>query len=259
MIYNIETNNKYTEEIPQEENSDDDEEEKIKKRDYSKIIEKCGFFLENNEGKNIVDLSNNHIYEKFNDLIDNVNNNCIIFPFEAQIEKEKNEGTETKEIKEIDNQEKNQILKGIYIYDLKLRKQNISKNYLRELFYNSTKLEPVVKRINEEKNLVVVNVSINKSGLVALGKIIDKYDIFIDENTPFITWFGPNKFTVINEIKNENDTYANLKFTFYTKQKGMMEINKIYVLLYKKFEGMEFSTGMVQINHISKPLYLNLE
>ena len=39
----------------------------------------------------------------------------------------------------------------------------------------------------------------------------------------------------------------------------MMEINKIYVLLYKKFEGMEFSTGMVQINHISKPLYLNLE
>ena len=259
MIYNIETNNKYTEEIPQEENSDDDEEEKIKKRDYSKIIEKCGFFLENNEGKNIVDLSNNHIYEKFNDLIDNVNNNCIIFPFEAQIEKEKNEGTETKEIKEIDNQEKNQILKGIYIYDLKLRKQNISKNYLRELFYNSTKLEPVVKKINEEKNLVVVNVSINKSGLVALGKIIDKYDIFIDENTPFITWFGPNKFTVINEIKNENDTYANLKFTFYTKQKGMMEINKIYVLLYKKFEGMEFSTGMVQINHISKPLYLNLE
>ena len=259
MIYSIESNNKYTEEIPQEENSDDDEEERIKKRDYSKIIQKCGFFLENNEGKNIVDLSNNHIYEKFSDMIDNINSNCIIFPFEAQIEKEKNENDKTQENENKDNKDNTQILKGIYIYDLKLRKQNITKNYLRELFYNSTKLEPIVKKINEEKNLVVINVTINKSGLVALGKDINKYDISIDENTPFITWFGPNKFTIINEIKNENDIYANLKFTFYTTQKGMMEINKIYVLLYKKFEGMEFYTGMVQINHISKPLYLNLE
>ena len=263
LIYNIEANNKYTEEIPQEENSDDDEEEKIKKRDYSKIIKTCGFFLENDEGKNVVDLSNNHIYEKFNDMIINSdNNNIIIFPFEGQIVPEKNETNEageTKETKENKIMENKQILKGIYIYGIKLKNQNISKNYLRELFYNSTKLEPVVKKINEEKNLVVINISINKSGLVALGKDIDKYDIFIDENSPFITWFGPNKFTVMNEIKNENDAYANLKFTFYTKQKGMIEINKIFVLLYKKFEGMEFSTGMIQINHISKPLYLNLE
>ena len=247
MTYNIETNNKYIEEVPKEENSDDDEEEKIKKRDYSKIIQSCGFFLEDKEGKNLVDLSNNHIYEKFNDMIVNMNSNVIIFPWESKINEENKEN------------EKNKILKGIYIYELKLKNQNISKNYIRELFYNSTKLEPIIKKINEEKNLVIINLSINKSGLITLGKSIDKYDIFIDENTPFITWFGPNKFTFLNEIKNENDTFAKCRFTFYTSQKGMLEINKIYVLLYKKFEGMEFSTGIIQINHITKPLYLNLE
>ena len=247
MNYKIETNNKYTEEVCQEDNSDDDEEEKIKKRDYSKIIQKFGFFLEDNEGKNIVDLSNNHIYEKFNDMIEDINSNIIIFPWEAQIDNENK-----------DNENK-KIIKGIYIYKLILKNQNISKNYIRELFYNSTKLEPVVKKINDEKNLVIINLSINKSGLVALGKSIDKYDIFIDENTPFISWFGPNKFTFLNEIKNEDDTIAKCRFTFYTSQKGMLEINKIYILLYKKFEGMEFSTGIIQINHITKPLYLNLE
>ena len=108
-------------------------------------------------------------------------------------------------------------------------------------------------------NLVIINLSIDKTGLVTLGKSIDKYDIFIDEQTPFINWFGPNKFTFLNEIKNEDDTFAKCRFTFYTNKKGMLEINKIFVLLYKKFEGMEFSTGIIQINHITKPLYLNLE
>ena len=120
-------------------------------------------------------------------------------------------------------------------------------------------MEPIVKKINDKKKLVIVNISIDKRGLVPLGKNIDKYDVFIDENTPFITWFGPNKFTILNEIKNEDDIYAKFRFTFYTEQKGLLEINKIYVLLYKKFEGMEFSTGIIQINHITKPLYLNLE
>ena len=251
MYYNIESDNNYIEEVPQEDNSDDDEETKIKKRDYSKIIKSCGFFLENKEKKNEVDYSNNHIYEKFNDMITNVNSNIIIFPFEAKINKS---NSETKEV-----EENKDIIKGIYIYDLKLKYQNISKNYIRELFYNSTKLEPIVKNINDKKKLVIVNISIDKRGLVPLGKNIDKYDVFIDENTPFITWFGPNKFTILNEIKNEDDIYAKFRFTFYTEQKGLLEINKIYVLLYKKFEGMEFSTGIIQINHITKPLYLNLE
>ena len=247
MNYNIKTNDKYKEEVIQEDNSDDDEEEKINKRDYSKIIQNFGFLLEDKEGKNIIDLSNNHVYEKFNDMIFKLNSNVIIFPWESKIDKENN-----------DNEKKN-IIKGIYIYELMLKNQNISKNYIRDLFYNSTKLEPIVKKINDEKHLVIINLSINKSGLVALGKSIDKYDIFIDENTPFISWFGPNKFTILNEIKNDDDTIAKCRFTFYTSLKGMLEINKIYILLYKKFEGMEFSTGIIQINHITKPLYLNLE
>ena len=200
--------------------------------------------MEDKEGKNIIDLSNNHIYEKFNDMIIKENYNNIIFPWEGKVYEEN---------------ENKKIIKGIFIYELKLKNQIISKNYIRELFYNSTKLESTVKKINEEKNLVIINLSINKSGLVSLGKSIDKYDIFIDENTPYINWFGPNKFTILNEINNEEDTFAKFRFTFYTSQKGMLEINKIYVLLYKKFEGMEFSTGMIQINHITKPLYLNLE
>ena len=242
--YNIETNNKYIEEVPFEDNSDDDEGEKVKKRDYSKIIQNFGFFLEDKEGKNIIDLSNNHIYEKFNDMIIKENYNNIIFPWEGKVYEEN---------------ENKKIIKGIFIYELKLKNQIISKNYIRELFYNSTKLESTVKKINEEKNLVIINLSINKSGLVSLGKSIDKYDIFIDENTPFITWFGPNRFTIFNEIKNEGDTFAKCRFTFYTNKKGLLEINKIYVLLYRRFEGMEFSTGIIQINHITKPLYLNLE
>ena len=247
MNYYIESNDNVIEDIKKEDDSDDDEEEKIKKRDYSEIIQNCGFFLEDKEGKNIINLSNNHIYEKFNDLITNVNSNAIIFPWESKVPNENKDNNN--EIK----------IKGIYIYKLKLKTQNISKNYIRELFYNSTKLEPIVRRINEEKNLVIINLSINKSGLVTLEKSIDKYDIFIDEQTPFINWFGPNKFTILNEIKNEEDTTAKCRFTFYTNKKGMIEINKIYVLLYKKFEGMEFSTGIIQINHITKPLYLNLE
>ena len=116
-----------------------------------------------------------------------------------------------------------------------------------------------MKKIGKDKNLIIIDISINKSGLVPLKKDIDKYDIFIDEHSPFITWFGPNKFTIMNEIKNEEDSIAKCRFSFYTNLKGMVEINKIFVLLYKKFDGMEFSTGIIQINHITKPLYLNLE
>ena len=257
MNYIIESNDKYIEEFPKEDDSDDDdEEEKIKKRDYSEIIQSCGFFLEDKEGKNIINLSNNHIYEKFNDMIVNKNSDVIIFPWESEILNKNEENDENK-----GNNENNDKIKlnGIYIYELNLKNQNISKNYIRELFYDSTKLEPIVKKINDEKNLVIINLSIDKTGLVTLGKSIDKYDIFIDEQTPFINWFGPNKFTFLNEIKNEDDTFAKCRFTFYTNKKGMLEINKIFVLLYKKFEGMEFSTGIIQINHITKPLYLNLE
>ena len=92
-----------------------------------------------------------------------------------------------------------------------------------------------------------------------MGKDIDKYDIFIDENTPLITWFGPNRITVKNHIDNEGDNIAHCRFTFYTSQKGLLEVNRICVLLYKRFEGMAFSTGIIQINHITKPLYLEIE
>ena len=268
--YYFERNNNYVEEIIKDENEDDEEEEKIRKRDYSEIIKNFGFFLCNKDNKNIVNISNNHIYETFNDLIKKLNYNIIIFPWEAKLKNKKEEKEEKKEKKEntdnLENKaldENNNNLKesiiGIYIYQLKLKNPNISKNYIRELFYNSTKLEPVVRKINKEKSLIVINISINKTGLIPLGDDIEKYDIFIDETTPLITWFGPNKITVKNHIGNEADKIAHCRFTFYTSHKGLLEVNRICVLLYKRFEGMTFSTGIIQINHITKPLYLEIE
>ena len=274
MNYYFERNNKYVEEIIKED-SDDDEEERIKKRDYTEIIKNFGFFLGDKNNKNNVDISNHHIYDKFNDMIKKTNYNVVIFPWEAKFKKNvkngeksdgnvETEGNDEKIGEENENNIKNKedekkTIRGIYIYELKLKNPNISKNYIRDLFYNSTKLEPVVKKINKEKSLVIINISINKTGLIPLGKDIDKYDIFIDENTPLITWFGPNRITVKNNIDNEGDNIAHCRFTFYTSQKGLLEVNRICVLLYKRFEGMAFSTGIIQINHITKPLYLEIE
>ena len=275
MNYYFEINNNYKEEIIKDDNEDDEtEEERIKKRDYSEMIKNFGFFLCDENNENIVDIKNNHIYEKMNDLIKKKNSNVIIFPWEAKLIKNKKEESNNdikeedkkeeanNEIKEENIEDKNnqrKSVKGIFIYDLKLKNPNISKNYIRELFYNSTKLNPVVKKINKDKSLIIINISINKTGLIPLGKDIDKYDIFIDENTPLITWFGPNRITVKNHIDNEGDNIAHCRFTFYTSQKGLLEVNRICVLLYKRFEGMTISTGIIQINHITKPLYLEIE
>ena len=260
MNYYFETNNEYVEEKIKED-SDDDEEERIKKRDYSETIKNFGFFLRDKNNKNIVDISNNHIYDKFNDMIKKKNSNIIIFPWEAQLIKKDEKKEEEKDQKTEKNNYNGDCntKRGVYIYHLKLKNPNISKNYIRDLFYNSTKLETIVKKINKDKNLIIINITINKTGLIPLGKDIEKYDIFIDENTPLITWFGPNKVTVYNNIENEEDNIAHCKFTFYTTQKGLVEVNRICVLLYKRFEGMTFSTGIIQINHITKPLYLEIK
>ena len=246
MNYYLERNIEYEEEIVKEDD-DDTEEEKIKKRDYSEIIKNFGFFLADKNNQNIINISNNHIYEKFNDMIKKMNSNIIIFPWKLEFIQDKEKNNDTKK-----------SLKGIYIYELKLKNPNISKNYIRDLFYTSTKLEPVVKKINKDKTLIIINISINKTGLIPLGKDIDKYDIFIDENTPLITWFGPNRRTFENKIDKEGDNMAHCQFTFYTSQRGLIEINRICVLLYKRFEGMTISTGIIQINHITKPLYLEI-
>ena len=261
MNYYFESNNEYVEEIIKED-SDDDEEERIRKKDYSEAIKNFGFFLCDKNNKNIVDISNNHIYEKLNMMIKKTNSNIIIFPWEAKLIKNKEENENENDNIEKNGSDKindNGKINGIYIYELKLKNPNISKNYIRDLFYNSTKLETIVKKINKNKSLIIINISINKTGLIPLGKDIEKYDIFIDENSPLITWFGPNRITVNNNIVNEEDNIANCRFSFYTSQKGLLEVNRICVLLYKRFEGMTFSTGIIQINHITKPLYLEIK
>ena len=269
MNYYFERNNNYVEEIIRDNNDDEDEVEKIKKRDYTEMIKNFGFFLYDKNNKNIVDIKNNHIYEKFNDMIKKMSSNVIIFPWETKLiennQKEKKEDNSKGNIND-DNKINNDIsddgekrIKGVYIYELNLKNQNMSKNYIRDLFYNSTKLEPVVKKISKNKSLVIINITINKTGLIPLGKDIDKYDIFIDETTPLITWFGPNRITVKNHIENEEDNIAKCRFTFYTDKKGLIEVNRISVLIYKRFQGMDISTGIIQISHITKPLYIEIE
>ena len=266
MNFYFERNNDYVEEVVKEEDEEENEVERIKKRDYSEMIKNFAFFVQDKNNMDI-QIKNNHIYEKLNEMIKKANSNVIIFPWEAKLVKN-NEKEENKIESNTNNGDKlnsedihneKTSIRGIYVYNLKLKNPNISKNYIRELFYNSTKLEPVVKKINKDKSLIIINISINKTGLIPLGKDIDKYDIFIDETTPLITWFGPNRITVRNHIDNEGDNISHCRFTFYTNQKGLLEVNRICVLLYKRFEGMEFSTGIIQINHITKPLYLEIE
>ena len=161
---------------------------------------------------------------------------------------------------EITIKENKKLIKGLYIHKLEIKTTpNLTKNYIRELFYNSTELELINKKIDKEKTLIVIYISINKLGLIPLDKDLDKYDIFIDENNPFITWFGCNKITIKNEIKPNEDNIAKCKFSFVTTKKGLLEINKICILLYKRFEGMATSTGIMQINHITKPLYITID
>ena len=275
MNYYFERNIDYVEQIIKED-SDDDEETKITKRDYSEVIKNFGFLLCDKDNKNIVDIKKNHIYERLNDMVNKMKSNAVFFPWKTSIVKEnkKEENKEENNIKKENNNiikddnennknkeinDEQKELKGVFIYELKLKDPNISKNYIRDLFYTSTKLEPIVKKINKEKSLIIINIIINKTGLIPLGKDYEKYDIFIDENTPLITWFGPNRITIKNHIENESDNIAKCRFSFYTEQKGFIEVNRICVLLYKIFEGMETSTGIIQINHITKPLYIEID
>ena len=193
-------------------------------------------------GKIEKDESNNHIFDKFNKIINNPDDITIVFPWKAEIP------------------EKNQKIQGLYLYELNLSGPKLTKDFLREMFYNSTEIKFMKQKINNEKTFVSMDLSLKISGILSLSEIISQYDIYIDKDeNPEIFWIGLQKYTIINKADKKRDDKLLCKFNFSTKYKGVLEINRISVKLYNKNEEKNINEVFMVIKHISKPISINLD
>ena len=151
--------------------------------------------------------------------------------------------------------EKNQKIQGFYLYELNLSGPKLTKDFIREIFYNSTETKIIKQKISDEKTLIVIDLGLNKSGIGSLGDIISQYDIFIEEKeNPENSWIGLQKYTIINKINKNGDNIFLCKFSFMTTLKGLVEVNRISVKLYKKNEEKNSQEVFMLINHITKPI-----
>ena len=89
--------------------------------------------------------------------------------------------------------------------------------------------------------------------------IIYKYEIFVNEENPEITWIGGKKYVIMNKQNEEENDLFNCKFCFKTELKGLIEVNRISVLLYENNETLEEKERTIFIKHISKPLSIILD
>ena len=206
----------------------------------SEAKDKFSFILENKDiyGIETIDESNNHIFDQFNKILNDRNQNFIFFPWTAEISENK------------------KIIQGLYLYELNLSGPKLTKDFIREIFYNSTETKIIKKKVDEDKTLVVIDLVLNKNGIGSLSEIITQYDIIIDEQNPEINWLGLQKYSVINRI-NKNREGENIflcKFNFMTKLKGLYEVNRISIKLYKKNEEKNEQEIFMEINHITKPI-----
>ena len=193
-------------------------------------------------GKIEKDESNNHIFDKFNKIINNPDDITIVFPWKAEIP------------------EKNQKIQGLYLYELNLSGPKLTKDFLREMFYNSTEIKFMKQKINNEKTFVSMDLTLKISGILSLSEIISQYDIYIDKDeNPEIFWIGLQKYTIINKADKKRDDKLLCKFNFSTKYKGVLEINRISVKLYNKNEEKNINEVFMVIKHISKPISINLD
>ena len=214
--------------------------ENIETNDENK--NKFDFILNNKEiyGIETKDESNNHIFDKFDKILNNTNKNIIFFPWTADIS---------------DTSKK---IQGFYLYELNLSGPKLTKDFIREIFYNSTKTEIIKQKVNKEKTLIVINLELNKNGISSLSEVISQYDIYIDNECPEIDWLGLQKYTLKNKIdKNENNTFL-CKFNFITTLKGVFEVNRISTKLYNNDENNNQEVFM-QINHITKPISILID
>ena len=212
--------------------------ENIKTNNEVKEKDKFNFIINNKDIFEIEtkDESNNHIFDQFNKIINNKNKNIIFFPWTAEI---------------FDNKKR---IMGLYLYQLNLSGPKLTKDFIREIFYNSTKTKIIKKKVNDEKTLIVIDLFLNKNGIGSLGEIITKYDIFFDEQNPEINWFGLQKYSIINKINKKEENIFLCKFNFMTKLKGLYEVNRISTKLYKKNDEKNEQEIFMEINHITKPI-----
>ena len=188
------------------------------------------------------DESNNHIFDKFNKIINNSNDITIIFPWKAE------------------NPDKKTIIQGLYLYELNLSGPKLTKDFIREIFYNSTEIKIMKQKITNEKTFVSIDLAFNKSGISSLSDIISQYDIYIDkEENPEIFWMGLQKYTVINKVDKKGNDMFLCKFNFSTNYKGILEVNRISIRLYKKNEEKNINEAFMMIKHISKPISIVLD
>ena len=195
------------------------------------------------ERENINIITNNHIIEKFNKILNNSKNKIIFFPWKV--------------LKNINNKSNTTIF-CIYPYIVKLERPKPTKSIIKELLINSTKVEIIKHKINN-KSLVIITFSIDKSILFSFSNTIYKYEIFINEENPEIIWIGGKKYVIMNNIKEEDEINFECRFNFLTELKGLIEINRISIKFYKKGENLEGTEETLLIKHMIKPFSIYIE
>ena len=211
------------------------------KNDYKYNLD---FIKEDLEKSNADLKTNNHVIEKLTKFLNNINNNIIFFHWNAYEEK---------------NNQTNKI-SGLFPYNISLKGPKPTKNIIREIFFKYTSIEIIKQKMSLNKTLVVLMLTLNKKELITFNNIIEKYDVLINTNNPEIKWIGTRKYTIKNILdENEDKNIFKCRFSFITSLKGMIEVNRLSVLLYKKIPGKAQQYENINIEHITKPLSVNLD
>ena len=211
--------------------------------------------------------NNNFIVDRFNKILNNPNGNIIFFPWEAT-----NMIINDTDKKDIDNKNNNNegttnnenntdipkevVLQGLYPYKLKMENSEATKTFLTYLFNKYTELNITQKKIDKEKTLIKMILKLNEIGLASMGEKIEKYEICAYSIEPQIIWLGPKRFIVKNDLSENTFT---CRFNFITTLKGIVEINRISVFIYKKSEVKGGKFSIININHITKPTSVFIE
>ena len=198
-----------------------------------------------------------YIVNKFKKILNNSNSNTIFFPWEATYTKSEENKTESsdnsgneQEIPKDKEEEKEVTLYGLYPYKLKMKNSETTKTFLSFLFNKFTDLKISTKKIDKQKTLIKMILKLDKIGLASMGDKIEKYEILASDTSRPITWLGPKKFVVKNNL---DENYFTCRFNFITTLKGNIEVNRISVLVYKRPENNGDLYSIININHITKP------
>ena len=156
------------------------------------------------------------------------------------------------------NSNENKTIFGFYPYTIRLEKPKPSKALIKELLYNSIKVEIKKHKINNQ-TLVIITLFLDKTILFPFNYIIYKYEIFIYDEFHKINWIGAKKYVVLNNLDEEFKNIFECKFCFLTSLKGLIEVNKISIKFYKKGGNFEENEENLLIKHMTKPLSIYIE